>query len=607
MPILFWVEIAAYSAATLSAFTLGLMVLATAPRQLLNRFFAFIAILEAIWAVSAVLLRIDLLLEIGNATFWLEFAAIALNVIGYILPAFAIRYVGRRSKRVDIFVLLGFVAAAIVMVPTFRGQILFNPNLAANGIAIYDVTQWGYIAPLIPIPYFILSFVILWRDRHEAKSTYLALSTLVLLIGFVLGGILRSVFPLPILSITVALSVGVMGYGIIKNQLFNPLKELAEQLEQKVAKRTQELEISRDALAAQTRKMERRNKYLETTATVIQEVSSVLQPDELLSEITNLITERLKLFRVGLFLIDPSKEWAVLRAAAGHGALKELVKDEFRLRINENGTVAHVIQTGLPYLTADTTQEPIYLQVDKIADTRSELTVPLRARGEIMGALSIQSPEIDTFNEEDITIMQTLADQVALAISNAQLFQQTQESLEIERRAYGELSREAWQKLLRGQDSIAVLRDESGVTQISEWIDPEVKQVLETGEIIRSEGNATKLGVPIRVRGQVIGAIDVHKHEGAGEWNKEQITLVETLASQVGEALEAARLYQETQRRAARERTASDITAKMRRAAGVERIVQTALDELYETLGTSRAFIQLGTTPNQNENPEEDK
>ncbi|OQY20901.1 MAG: hypothetical protein B6I35_09725, partial [Anaerolineaceae bacterium 4572_32.2] len=102
------------------------------------------------------------------------------------------------------------------------------------------------------------------------------------------------------------------------------------------------------------------------------------------------------------------------------------------------------------------------------------------------------------------------------------------------------------------------------------------------------------------MRGDVIGVLDTYKPGGADEWMPEEVALLETLADQLGTALESARLYGDAQRSAARERLVSEITDRMRRAADVEGIVQAAVDELFSVLGTSRAFVRL-TSPDQRE------
>ena len=134
---------------------------------------------------------------------------------------------------------------------------------------------------------------------------------------------------------------------------------------------------------------------------------------------------------------------------------------------------------------------------------------------------------------------------------------------------------------------------------------PEMQQAARTGEIARTDGST--LAIPIVLRDQVLGVVRLCKPEDAGQWTDDEVELMNTLIDQLEAALESARLYHDTRRRAERERLTSDITDKMHRAAGVESIVQTALDELSEALGTSRAFIRLGTAPIPNEKTEESK
>lgn len=602
MPTLFWVEMVTYSVAVVSALTLGLMVLATAPTRILNRLFALFTTLEAVWAVSAVLLRYVLMLDMGNAAFWLELAAFALNAMGFILPMFAARYVGRRTKYADILSGLALVILGFIMVPLFQDKLLLSPRLEANGIVTYDVTSWGYVVPLMPIPYFIWAFVLLWRDRREARSTYLALSVLVLLVGFLIGGMLRPFFPAPILSVTVTISVVILGYNIVSRQLFNPLRELTEQLEQRVEERTQELEASRDALAAQTDELERRARYLKATADVAREASSLLELEDLLPQIVAIIADRLELFRIGIFLLDTSKEWAVLRAVSGQGEGIEELTQELRIRVDGDGIVAHVIRAGTSHLAQDVSQELLYLHIDAVDDTRSELTVPLQARGETLGAMFAQSPKPQAFGEEDAAVMQLLADQVALTISNAQLFHQAQESLESERRAYGELSREAWRELLQAQPDLGFLSDRWATRPVEDVWRPEMRDALRIGDVVVGEEGNT-LAIPIRVRDQVVGVIDGRKPGGTA-WSSEEIDVLTAMTEQLNTALESARLYEETRQRMARERLVGDISAQMRSSTNLENMLRTAVQELGQRLSLDEVVFELMTEPSGQLNDE---
>jgi GAF domain-containing protein len=402
-----------------------------------------------------------------------------------------------------------------------------------------------------------------------------------------LAGWLSNTFVLLLLGSLVVVShnylVPRLGAALNQSQgLARALEEERAKLESQVAERTKVLE--------------QRTRYLEATGDIAREASSVLDLEALLPRVVSLISERFALYRMGIFLLEPGGEWAVLRAASGVGGL-QLLGGGFRVRVEGTGIVAHVIRSGRSYLAPDVSQDRLYLDLEEVADTRSELTLPLRARGEILGALSVQSPEPDAFGEEDVAVMQTLADQVALAISNARLFEQAQEGLEAERRAYGELSREAWQQLVRAQPDLAVLRDQGGISPVSTWLDgaadAEVEQALRTGRPATSPAGATNLAVPIVVRGHVIGAIDAHKPAEGGEWTPEQIALLKTLSEQVGDALEGARLYEEARRRAARDRLTYEIADRMRRAVDMDALMKIAIQETATALGASDAFVQV--------------
>jgi GAF domain-containing protein len=246
-------------------------------------------------------------------------------------------------------------------------------------------------------------------------------------------------------------------------------------------------------------------------------------------------------------------------------------------------------------------EDAVFFDNPDLPETRSEIALPLRARGQVIGALDVQSRMPGAFSEEDVAVLQTLVDQVAVAIGNARLFQQAQASLEAERRARGELSRQAWQELLRTQPELAIVRDERGILPVDFRPDAEVEQALQTGRVAMGEGSQDDgapagLAVPIRVRGQVIGAIDAHKPAAGGQWTPEQIVLLQTLSEQVGDALEDARLYQETQRRAAQEQLLGEVTARMRESLEMETVLRTAAEEMRQTLGLDRVVVRL-TSP----------
>lgn len=367
------------------------------------------------------------------------------------------------------------------------------------------------------------------------------------------------------------------------NSMTAQLREFVGSLEQRVSERTRELE--------------RRSAYLQTSTEVGRAASSILDSDQLIRRVVELIRERFDLYYVGLFLIDETREWAVLRAGTGEAGRAMLARGH-RLRVGE-GMVGWSVAHAQARIALEADADAVRKVAPELPETRSEAALPLRSRGRVLGTLTIQDDQAGAFDEDTIAVLQTMADQVAVALDNARLFTESQEALEASRRAYGELSREAWVKLLRTQPDLGYRSHEEGVSRSGGVWRSDVERALQMGETVQSEEaddeGKLPLAVPIKVRDDVIGMLDTYKLAGAGRWTAEEVELLETLAGRLGEALESARLYQDTQRRAARERLTREIVDKMRRATSVEDMVRTAVDELFSTLGTSRAFVRLGT------------
>jgi GAF domain-containing protein len=243
----------------------------------------------------------------------------------------------------------------------------------------------------------------------------------------------------------------------------------------------------------------------------------------------------------------------------------------------------------------DVGEDAVYFDNPDLPDTRSEMALPLRARGEMIGVLDVQSVQPGAFGQEDIQVLQTLADQVALAIDNARLLQQAQESLEAERQAYGQLSREAWGDLLSARPELGLLHNKQGATADGEVWHPEMELALRTGKTARGGGDAASLAIPIRAGGQVIGVIDARKPSGSDAWTATDVAMMEALTEQLGVALESARLYEDTQRLAVRDRLVSQVTSRMRESLDVQRVLETAADELYQAFGLDKVVIRMAT------------
>jgi GAF domain-containing protein/HAMP domain-containing protein len=370
------------------------------------------------------------------------------------------------------------------------------------------------------------------------------------------------------------------------NSMTGQLRELISSLEQRVADRTRELEW--------------RSAYLEAASEVGTAATSILDPEQLLEQAVVLLCERFDLYYVGLFLTDRTGEWAVLQANAGRTG-RPLPERGERLRVGSGSMIGWSIANAEARIALDASRDTQRMVRTELPETRSEAALLLRARGTVIGALTVQHTEPGAFDQDTIVVLQTAADQIAVALENARLLTEHQEALETAQRAYGELSQQAWHEILRGTAVPGFRSDAHGISAADDTWRPEMEQALQTGEIARSDGQDTGLAarqllaVPIKARGQVVGVLDTYKPAESGRWSDGEVQVLEAIADQLGEALESARLYEETQRRAAREESIRYATEQMRSAVDVEAILQNTVAELAKALGVPRAYVRLGT------------
>lgn len=367
----------------------------------------------------------------------------------------------------------------------------------------------------------------------------------------------------------------------IFNNMTSRLRETINSLEEQVNKRTQSLE--------------QRSRQLQAAAEVSQAASAILDTQQLIQEVVELIKENFNLYYVGLFLVDNDFEWAVLQAGTGQAGQAMLARGH-RIRVG-TGMVGWCInhsQSRVAQLAGD---DAVRLATEELPETRSEAAIPLRARGEVIGALTVQSTQVKAFDEVTVATLQTMADQVAIALSNVRLFAESQEALTAAQRAYRDTSHQAWQELVQREQSTRGFRSTSQSSiSTTESIPPHLTQALKKGNIVSwKEKSRHTLLLPILTRDTVIGIINTHKPATEKAWTKEEINVLETVAEQIGVALESARLYQETQRRAAREQALSEMSASFSRSLDIDAVLQTAAQELGELLQIEEVSVYAGS------------
>ncbi|MEK6221365.1 MAG: GAF domain-containing protein, partial [Chloroflexota bacterium] len=322
-----------------------------------------------------------------------------------------------------------------------------------------------------------------------------------------------------------------------------------------------------------TETFERRSRYLEAAADVGRAATSIYALDELLPQVAEFISDRFGFYQVGIFIIDDLGEYAILRAANSAGG-KQMLARNHRLKIGQEGIVGYVTSTGEARIALDTGDDPTYFDTPELPRTRSEMALPLFSGGRIFGALDVQSLEPNAFAEEDVAALRVLADQVSMSINNAQLFEQLQESLESERRAYGDVSVSAWQNIVKTRDSWGYKYEEKKILPVGEVWPQDMVEVSITNEISKTdEKEDTTLIIPLRHNDNTIGVIRLKKMPGESIWVDDEVDLIETIAERLSQAMESARLYQETQMRAAQEQLSSEISSNIRQTLDIDNVI----------------------------------
>ena len=312
----------------------------------------------------------------------------------------------------------------------------------------------------------------------------------------------------------------------------------------------------------------------------------------LMDEVVNLIVINFPdIYHAQIFLVDADRQYALLRASTGEAG-QMLLRRGHRLAVGSVSVIGQVTQLGQVVVARDTAASPVHRRNEYLPDTRAELAIPLQIGDRVIGALDVQSKQAGAFRPDEIAILQTLADQIAAALENARLYQElTRRMADIER-INRDATRTAWQDYIYSQ-RMRSLASTAGVLTGSDLSDLRRRAIAEARVVV---GQVTSYGtvpvaVPIQISGQPLGAV---------EWelpaelvNENQLLLAQELASRLAVSLDNARLFEESQRAAERERIVNAIAGKLTSQTEIAFILQTAAREVGQALRAPRVQIRL--------------
>ncbi len=334
--------------------------------------------------------------------------------------------------------------------------------------------------------------------------------------------------------------------AIYFNRMIARIEELQQNLEKRVEDQTEKLRASNE---------------------VGRIASTILNPDDLISQVVNLIAKTFDYYYVAVFLVTGNERWAEIIDATGSAG--EILKARrHRLQVGGSSMVGNAIVSKQAQVAMDIGETAVRFNNPLLPNTRSELALPLIVGDRVIGALDVQSIREADFKADDIATLQNLASQVAISIENARLFREMDNALSELRQSNRQYISSVWEEKLQANKLEYSVKS------------PAIPGTEETKDI----------AVNLNLRDQPIGYIHMQTNE---EWSQEDQAWVESLATQVAISLENARLVEESNQSALRERLSASIIQKLWSTPSIDGILQTAVRELGRALEASEATIEL--------------
>ncbi len=379
-----------------------------------------------------------------------------------------------------------------------------------------------------------------------------------------------------------------------------------------------------------------RTLQLQTVAEIAREVSGSLIVDNLLREAVELIRSRFNFYHASVFLMDDTQEYAVIREATGDAGI-QLKRSGHKLAVGSKSIVGYVTKNKTSLVVNDTSLDPNYYANPLLPETRAEAALPLLVGDRVLGVLDVQSTRPFVFAEENVKTLQILADQLAVALVNSELFAEAQERLSQHRLLHhvttaaassttieealnsavqglqvtlgGDqisiLMADKEQKNLEVKSSIGYPNEESARLKvpfgvgITGWVASHrqaqrINDVTKDSRYISVNSKArSELAIPLIYRNEVLGVLNVESNR-VGAYSENDEEMLGTLAGSLAAIIAHSRLLEQFRQQVERERLLYEITSKIRRTTSPEKILAVTAEEISKAIGARRTQVRVG-------------
>lgn len=489
--------------------------------------------------------------------------------------------------------ILGFIAI---------GLYLFSPStLIYKALAVLTYGVLVLITVFPTLPYRLragIFLLLLYSAGFTSMFDYGIADAAILFLGFlVMAGMLFSLRK-GTYALMIAVSLGVLFFGwqadsISDSARLTALFVLAASIIviglftfQEEFTRTQEsarktLETLRSERATLEQRVEertagliRKTELLRATSYIARRAAEAQDLPSLLNTVTDLVTDQFGFYHTGLFLLNETGNQLVLQAASSDGG-KQLLEKGHSISIGSQGVVASVAVQKKARIALDTGADAVLLNDPDLPLTRARIALPLLVRNKLLGVLDIHSDVPQAFSTDDLDVLQTLADQIAVAIENTRLLNETQAAITQLETLTSVRTHEGWKQKLH----------ERGRVYTYTPLGLRAEKAAQT--------NDKSVRIPILLRGQKIGSISITR-KGEGKWSKLDEGLLEEVASQVGLAVDNIRLLEEATYRARQEQTVGQLAAHFSQSLDLDTLLQTAARELGQLPDIAEVSVFVG-------------
>jgi GAF domain-containing protein len=342
---------------------------------------------------------------------------------------------------------------------------------------------------------------------------------------------------------------------------------LQRDLTEEVEKERQNLELS---VIQRTQDLANRLNQIRSAAEISRSISSVLNLDELLQQVVELVQARFNLYYVGVFLIDKTGKYAILKAGTGTAG-KEMLSRQHQLLVAGASMIGWATANQKSRIALDTGAEAVRFNNPYLPDTRSEMALPILSRGVTLGALTVQSDKPNAFDNDDITILSGIADSLAVAIENADLFSTTRQNLEEIRLLNQQYLQQAWNETIGMKGSL--------------------DYTYQSSPKLENNSDISQVSIPLTIRDQIIGEITLEL--GRDYLTDQDQAIVEAISSQTAQALENARLLEDVERKALQEERINNLSAEFSQSSSIEEILRSAVFSLGQIPNVAEVSLHI--------------